>query len=111
MSTRFMIDSTKAPVQFECETDQDRILQNVKNLLMTQMGEVPYDRLRGLNMSVYDKPLSFVKAHIAEEITRVIAWEPDARLISVDIQQGKDGTVFMCEVEVPVELEGRATFK
>jgi phage baseplate assembly protein W len=111
MATRFLIDSKPCPVQFECGTVQGRVLQNVKNLLMTHMGDVPYDRLRGLNPDVYDKPLPFVKAHITEEIARVLAWEPDVKLIKVDIQQEKVGTVFVCEVEVPEEPEGRATFK
>ncbi len=108
MATRFFIDTRMAPVQFECETAQGRVLQNAKNLLTTRMGDVPYDRMRGLNPAVYDKPLPFVKAHIAEEIARVLAWEPDVRLIRVDIRQEKDGTVFVCEVEVKEEPEGRA---
>ncbi len=108
MATRFLVGTRRAPVQFECSTAQGRVLQNAKNLLMTRMGEVPYDRKRGLNPDVFDKPLPFVKAHIMQEITRVLAWEPGVRLISVEISQDRDGTVFLCEVEVAEEPEGRA---
>lgn len=111
MGTRFLVESRKAPVQFECKTIQGRILQNVRNLLMTRMGEVPYDRLRGLNPDVYDKPVAFVKAHIGEEITRVLAWEPDVQLVGVEVKHDKDGTYFLCEVEVSEDPEERARIR
>ena len=43
---------TNIPEQIDFEIDNDdvgRTLQNAKNLLMTRMGEVPYDRLRGFD--------------------------------------------------------------
>ena len=111
LAIRFLIDTRHVPVQFECSTAQGRILQNAKNLLMTRMGDVPYDRLRGLDAGVYDKPIPFVKSHIMQEISRVLAWEPDVRLISVDIRQEVEGTVFLCEVEVEEEPEGRESYR
>ena len=48
----YEITSEPAELDFECTTAGDirqRTLRNAKNLLMLRMGEVPYDRQRGLN--------------------------------------------------------------
>ena len=47
---QYIIDNQPAEIGFEIRNDnRSRILQNCKNLLMTRMGEVPYDRYRGFD--------------------------------------------------------------
>ena len=104
---KLLIDTTQAPIQWEPQTAMERIAQNAKNLLMLRMGEVPYDRLRGLTPDVYDKPLKYVEANIQGEMERVLAWEPDVTCKRVQIAQTVKGTVFLCEVEIREELIDR----
>ena len=44
---QYQIDNVAAPINFQESDIVLRTLQNAKNLLMCQMGEVPYDRYRG----------------------------------------------------------------
>lgn len=102
---RFMIGTRPAPINWECKTQQERILQNAKNLLMTRMCEVPFDRLRGLNPGVYDKPIDYVRDHIPMEMRRLLAWEPNVELVGVEVTSGAEGTDFLVTIEVPDDLE------
>jgi len=54
---KFLINNRPAAIAFESESLTDRTVQNAKNLLMTRMGEVPYDRLRGFDPALYDLPM------------------------------------------------------
>lgn len=44
----------------------------VMNLLRTKMGEVPYDRARGFDSSVMDRPTTIAMADYVEDAKRVI---------------------------------------
>lgn len=49
----------------------------VMNLLRTRMGEVPYDRARGFDSSVMDRPTTIAMADYVEDAKRVIEdYEP-----------------------------------
>ena len=54
---RYIIDNLPGPIDFEGTGMVRRTVQNCKNLLMLRMGEVPYDRLRGLNPALFDLPV------------------------------------------------------
>ena len=47
----YQIDNVASPIDFQEDDLIKRTLQNAKNLLMCQMGEVPYGRYRGLKNS------------------------------------------------------------
>lgn len=61
----YTIDNKPGDIDFECGSDPvKRTLQNCKNLLMTRMGEVPYDRLRGFDASFYSLPLPLLNSRL-----------------------------------------------
>ncbi len=51
---RYEITNEQKPIEFEGLGEVKRIVQNCKNLLMTRLGEVPFDRLRGFNWALFD---------------------------------------------------------
>ena len=97
----FFIDNLPAPINFECGKDIVlRTLQNAKNLLMTRMGEVPYDRLRGFNVMLYDLPIEQMREEVLPELDRVMLWEPDVEVESAECYLDGNG-----EVVIKVVLE------
>lgn len=98
----YTIDTRKIPINFESNNDiLQRTLQNVKNLLMCRMGEVPYDRKRGINPALFDMPINKVNEQLMPEIDRVLGWEPDAEAVSSVATQDENGdTVITVVVEV-----------
>lgn len=98
----YTIDTRQSPINFESNNDiLQRTLQNVKNLLMCRMGEVPYDRKRGINPALFDMPINKVNEQLMPEIDRVLGWEPDAEAVSAVATQDENGdTVITVVVEV-----------
>lgn len=98
---RYTIDNQPAQVDWEAKGNERRILQNAKNLLMTHMGEVPYDRYRGLDPAIYDKPLSIAQGEVAQELDRIMAWEPGVDVVEVRAYlDTKRGFVIEADVEL-----------
>lgn len=92
---RYQIDNYPSPIDFR-ETDiRRRTLQNAKNLLMTQMGEVPYDRLRGFDAALYDLPISELNNQLLAELDRVMLWEPDVEVVSAEATILDNGAVYI----------------
>ena len=82
---QYIIDNQPENIGFESRGDgAGRILQNCKNLLMTRMGEVPYDRYRGFDPALYHLPLSRLRNVLLPELDRLFAYEPRAKLISAE---------------------------
>lgn len=81
-----------------------RTLVNAQNLLRLQKGEIAYDRKRGLDPAIYDLTLAQAKSVIVSEVTRVLAWEPDIRVLVARILPSADGTdgAFIIEADVEV---------
>jgi len=52
---QYMIDNVAAPIDFQESDILQRTLQNAKSLLMCKMGEVPYDRARGFDPSLFHR--------------------------------------------------------
>lgn len=99
---RFTINNIPAPIDFTCNNDlQKRTIQNCKNLMMCRMGEVPYDRRRGLNPAVYDMTMTELNEQLMPEIDRVLRWEPDANAISASAYRNENGeTIITVTVEI-----------
>lgn len=81
--SRYTIDNRETPISWECESWVSRALQNCRNLLLLRMGDVPYDRLRGLDPALHDRPLTEVSTGLRQEIERLMLWEPDVRVAGV----------------------------
>ena len=62
---QYVITNQGRDIPFEdCENETQRVVQNAKNLLMLQLGELPFDRLRGFDMGLYNLPLDQFQAEL-----------------------------------------------
>lgn len=101
MST-YTISNDPEEIDVEARSFLPRTLQNAKNLLRTKMGEVPYDRMRGINPAIFDRPLPYAQGVIRAEVERVLAWEPDAFVIDARCCLREDGTL---RIEAEIEIQ------
>ena len=93
---RYIIDNRPSPVEFEMGGDIiARTLQNAKNLLMTQMGEVPYDRLRGFDPALYHLPIDQMRMALLPELDRIMQWEPDVEVVSATAAPDENGEIII----------------
>jgi len=102
---RYRITNRQEPIDFENSGNMvARTVQNAKNLLMTQMGEVPYDRLRGLDPALYHLPMEKMRQALLPEMDRVMLWEPDARVVEATATRNENGEIVIaCVIEVGVD--------
>lgn len=102
---RYEIDNRPAAVDFECDADPAmRAVQNAKNLLMCKMGEIPYDRYRGFDQTLYDLPLQEFNERLLPELDRIWMWEKDVELVSARASLTPEGEMLIqAVVEVTVE--------
>lgn len=98
---QYEITNIPGAIDFECSNDfTKRTLQNAKNLLMCRMGEIPYDRQRGFDPSLFDLPLSKLQSELLPELDRVMLWEPDVEVIRATAELENGTTVIHCIVEI-----------
>lgn len=88
---KYVITNQPGEIQFECDSDTLRILQNAKNLLVTKRGEVPYDRNRGFDNRLYALPMKQFSEELLPELDRVMLWEPDVNVVDAGFAQDEDG--------------------
>lgn len=102
---QYEITNEQQEIDFECTNDEtQRILQNAKNLLMCRMGEVPFDRQRGLNPAIFDMPVDEIMEELLPELDRVMLWEPGVEVASASVTFSKDGEIIIhCIVELAGE--------
>ena len=59
----------------------------IGNIIKTVRGEVPYERLLGINPNIIDMPSKYAAVDMTEDIEWLIStYEPRANLKSVDLQ-------------------------
>ena len=103
---RYQIDNIPYPIDFQGSDMRLRTLQNAKNLLMCQMGEVPYDRCRGFDAALYDLPVGEMRAALLPELDRLMIYEPDVEVVSADASLMDDGRVYIqVIIDLPDEEE------
>lgn len=102
---QYEITNIPEPIDFECSGSHlKRTLQNAKNLLMTRMGEVPFDRQRGFNPALFDLPIAQAQLRLMPELDRVMLWEPDVEVVRGSIERKNDGTtIIRCVIETQLE--------
>lgn len=98
----YKIDNRPSPVDFEVEGIINRTVQNAKNLLMLRLGEVPYDRYRGFDASLFDLPLQEMRAALVPELDRIMLWEPDVEVIDAQCWIDESGEVI---IEAVIEID------
>lgn len=91
----YQIDNIPSPIDMQEKDLVKRTLQNAKNLLMCKKGEVPYDRSRGFNPSLYDLPIQDLRRELMPELDRIMIWEPDISVVSAEATLLKDGSVYI----------------
>ncbi len=88
---QYVIDNRPEEIPFEESGDRvSRIVRNAKNLLMTRMGEIPYDRLRGFDPALYDLPFDEFRAEVPKEVDRIMLWEPRLKVVSAEASMDRD---------------------
>ncbi|MBR3740559.1 MAG: hypothetical protein IKN04_08875 [Clostridia bacterium] len=93
---KYQINNQQEPVNFEIgSSSAARTVQNCKNLLMTEMGEVPYDRLRGFDPALYHMPIDKMRLALLPELDRVMMWEPDAEVVDAAAEMDKNGEILI----------------
>lgn len=98
---QFQIDNIASPIDFQEDDIIQRTLQNAKNLLMCQMGEVPYDRYMGFDPALYDLPIERMREELLPELDRIMLWEPDVEVVSAEASIMENGGVY---IRVIVEI-------
>lgn len=101
---QYEITTEAIPLDFESTMEKDmleRTIRNAKNLLMTRRGEIPFDRQRGIDPTLFDIPINQAQDLIAAELDRVMLWEPDVEVADGWVERDENGeTVVHCIVEV-----------
>lgn len=103
---QYEITSETLPLDFECTTAGaflERTLRNAKNLIMLRMGEVPYDRQRGLDPAIFELPFDEANSLITPELDRALLWEPDVEVVSGWLEQKDGETIVHCIIETTFE--------
>ena len=104
---QYQIDNIPTPINFGEEDPVQRTLQNAKNLLMCQMGEVPYDRYRGFDPALYDLPIDDMRMELLPELDRIMLYEPDVEVVDAEATLIKDGSTYIkVIVDVAVSEDG-----
>lgn len=84
-------------------TGEDRIIQNVLNLIRTRQYEVPFMRKLGVNPDVIDNTLPFIESEVENDIIELVdTYESRAKVLAVSIREVDDNGNFAYEVKVEV---------
>jgi len=101
----YTINNVLEPIAFEelASEPEKRVVQNCKNLLMTRRGEVPYDRMRGLNAELEALPIAEAQERILKDVDIALAWEPRAHAVMASCQYSASGGLL---IECVINVEG-----
>jgi phage baseplate assembly protein W len=81
----------------------DEIRQNVKVILTTPVGTVPFDRKFGVDLSLLDKPINITKTLLTVEyIKKIQQYEPRVRVESVSFTHNATNGEFYPKVVLSV---------
>lgn len=102
----YKIDNRPARIEFEVQDIIGRTVQNAKNLLMLRMGEVPYDRYRGFDASLFDLPIQQMRAALLPELDRIMLWEPDVEVADAECWLDENGeAIIEAVIEIDIDEE------
>lgn len=70
------------------ETEEEEILQNVRTIILTELGSVPMFREFGTDNNLIDQPLAVAQNKLTANIAKaILKWEPRARLKKIRWQK------------------------
>lgn len=98
----FNISSRNSNINWNAQGDE-RIAQNVVNILNTVQYEVAYDRIMGRNSNNLDRNFKEVESIlIAETYDLIEEYEPRAKVINVLVNQLENGEI---DIRAVIEIE------
>lgn len=72
----------------------DRIAQNVRNLINTFRYEIPYHRIMGLPGGIIDRPVNMLTGEIRVEIAQMLSiYEPRADVLDIHVSADSCGNL------------------
>ncbi len=84
-------------------TGDERIVQNVKNILRTRPFEVPFMPTMGVNQEFIDALPQKVKSELSNHVTEVInTYEPRVSVLDVKIESFDENGDYVISVELEV---------
>ena len=84
-------------------TGEERIAQNVRNILRTRIFEVPFMRDMGINPDFIDSSVSTMKTELAAHVTEVInTYEERATVVDVRIESCDENGDYIIAVDLEV---------
>ena len=84
--------------------EKEEILRNIRMILTTPIGSVPFDREFGIDWSILDKPLPQAKGLLTVEyIEKVKKYEPRARVRELTFEKNSIDGVLIPEVVIEFE--------
>lgn len=84
-------------------TGEDRIVQNVRNILRTRQYEVPFMRNMGINPDFMGASSHDMKTELATHVTEVInTYEPRVKVTDVRIESCTEDGEYVIAVELEV---------
>jgi len=93
------------PLNFYPADTVTEVIQNVRMILATQKGTVPYDRDFGLEWRFLDHPADIASARLtAEVINQIRKYEPRAKVVRVNIDQASDLSDGLLRPRVVIEV-------
>ena len=99
---RYVIDNRPVPLTFDVgDDDTARTIMNAKNLIMTVRGEIPYNRLCGIDADIFDMPINEANDVLMEAVDEALEFEPDAEAVDAKAWLDINGEMVM-EVTIDV---------
>lgn len=76
------------------------------NLMKIARGEVPMDRIRGLNANLTGNPCAEAEEELVSDAEWVIeTWEPRAQINQITVSQDKEGGSLTVDADISVAVE------
>lgn len=86
-----VIDNNALQINFSA-TGPEEILQNIKTILTTPAGTVPFDRDFGIDWGIVDLPIREAKAKLTVEyIEKIRKYEPRAKVKQITFDANAEG--------------------
>ncbi|MEK4247093.1 GPW/gp25 family protein [Psychrobacillus sp. FSL K6-2684] len=85
---------------------EEEILRNIRVILTTLTGSVPYDREFGISVDVLDMPINEAKDfYIMECVTKVRKYEPRAKVKTISFTNDAKEGILIPKVVLSIESE------
>ncbi len=103
----YVVTAKTTPVTFAPSSLAEEVVQNVRTILATRIGDVPLQRGLGVSWEHIDKPLPAAKMLLMGEVADALRkWEPRAAVRSVEFPGGEleamDG-ILPCRVTISID--------